>query len=158
MAEEQRVLDDDWRGWLRQLERAIRGHKRQITRTGKVVYAGSDSPAFADGRKLSFEEWGRVRALIREHDLIVVPRNACMGFGCAITLYEESVPIYPTIPPMPKKLIDITQEHLPGLPDEGRTFHAAWEEFAPFIETDRNKARAKQEGLGVIREKHHYDY
>jgi len=156
---DQQVLDDsNWRTWLRELGKDIRGRKRQITRTGRVVYPGSDTPDFAGGRKLTYEEWGLVQDLIRAHDLIVVPRNACMGFGCAITVYEERPPVYPGVPPMPKKLIDITQDQLPAGPDGPKRFDRAWDQFSVFTHTDRNKERAKREGFGEIRDKFHYEY
>lgn len=155
----QRVHGDDWRAWLAKLEHDIRGVHLQQTRTGNLVECGNDTPMGEHSRRLSFEEWGRIQALIREHDLIAVPRNACMGFGCAITLYEELEPIYPGVPPQPRKLIDITQDHLPGASREhGPRFNEAWAQFSPFTHTDRNKQRAKREGLGTIREKSHYDY
>jgi len=153
------VLGDDWKGWLRKVGVEIRGQKPQRTRKGKVVCPGSDTPAFGGGRRLTFDEWGRIQHLIRKHDLICVPRNACMGFGCAITVYEESEPVYPGVPPQPERLIDITQDQLPGASEEyGPRFKEAWEMFAPFIERDGNKERAKQEGLGDILDASHYDY
>jgi len=81
-----------------------------------------------------------------------------MGFGCAITVYEEQLPIYPGVPPMPKKLIDITQDHLPGLPITGSRFNAAWQEFSIFTHTERNMKRTLREGLGAIRDKSCYEY
>lgn len=156
---DQQVLDEsNWREWLRELQGTIRGRKPQRNKHGQIVYPGSDTPEFAGGRKLTYEEWGLVQDLIRAHDLIVVPRNACMGFGCAITVYEESEPIYPTLPPMPKRLIDITQDHLPIGPDGPKRFDRAWDQFVVFTHTDRNKERAKREGLGEIRDKFHYEY
>lgn len=158
---DQQVLGDDWRGWLRKIGVEIRGSKERMVPhyLGSRRVVGDDSPVFGGGRRLTFDEWGRIQDIIRKHDLICVPRNACMGFGCAVTIYEESEPICVGVPPQPERLIDITQDQLPGASEEhGPRFEAAWAMFAPFIERNGNKERAKREGLGDIREKSHYDY
>ena len=148
-----------WRRWLTLLEREIRGAERVMGGDGKIRWVGKDSPMLGKGRRLTFEEWGRIKHLIREHNLICIPRNACMGFGCAITIYEESEPICVGVPPMPRRLIDITRSHVPSVVDyPGPTFDEAWAEFSPFTHTDENKRRAKWERLPRIREKTHYEY
>jgi hypothetical protein len=155
------IHGDDWRGWLKKVAKEIRGSRPKRDRRGKLRDYGSDTPGRSGGRRLTFEEWWRIEQLINDQDLICIPRNACFGFGCAITLHEEEAPVCAGVPPDQELnyLIDVTQDQLPCA--EGCTpprFDVAWTLFERFTHTDRNKERAVAKGLGRIRSKDHYAY
>jgi hypothetical protein len=113
----------------------------------------------SEHRRMTVEEWFTVQSLIKTQGYVCSARNACMGFGCGMTVYAEADPVYPGVPLDPKVLIDITQNHLPMGPGQDRIrFDDAWDVFSPFTHSDSNKAKLKANRLPEARSKGHYEY
>lgn len=119
-----------------------------------------DAPEWsAESCILTAEEWEAIVEAIERLGLVVVPCNACMGFGVGIDLYEQ--PPVPGIEPL--GAIAITQNHLATAkgPDSYERKHGrgtmrldeAWETFEPLFDTERNRQLMKYHNLGEVQEK-----
>lgn len=140
----------DWRAWLRALHEAMYV-KRMDPRTRR--------PWYDERRRMTAEEWVQLQHLIREHELICSMRNANMGFGCGMTIFEPGEAIYPGVPIKPVVLCDVTKAHLPLAAGQDRTtFDEGWEAFSPFTHSEANVERLKANGLQEPRDKGYYDY
>lgn len=139
-----------WRAWLNALHEALyQRHMDPRTRR----------PWYDTLRRMTADEWLQLQHIIREHELICSMRNANMGFGCGMTIYEPGEPVYPGVPIKPTILCDVTKDHLPLPVGKDRTsFDDGWEAFSPFTHNDDNTARLKAEGLPEPKGKSHYDY
>ena len=109
-------------------------------------------------RRLTQDEWVRLKKTIVEHKLIVEMVITNMFGGVGVALYAH--PSYPGLPAEP--LLLITQDHLPGEkepePTEGLCLREAWETFSVFTHTEQNQSYLKQYGLELPRSAGHYDY
>ena len=116
--------------------------------------------SMVETRRMTPYEWIKVQGLIKEHGLVCSMRNACMGFGCAMTVYQPHIPVYPGVSRDPVMLIDITQNHLPEelLKSDRRDFFDAFEIFSVYTHNERNVKMLKAEGLPPAESRDHYDY
>lgn len=106
-------------------------------------------------RKLTFDEWGRVQAIINDEKLLTSLHNCGFGFTCGMAVYEHPTPIYPGIPLEPRRLIFLESHHLPFKEDR---FEAGWMTFSPFTHAKKNAEWLAQYGMEPPKEKVYYAY
>jgi hypothetical protein len=139
-----------WKAWLRALQESL-----WIDRVDPRLRRKWSQ----ERRRMTVEEWLQVQQLIWEHDLICSMRNACMGFGCGMAIYEATPPAYPGVPIDPEFVLFVTQEHLPLPEDRDSThFKDGWEAFSPFTHSDENTKALKANELPEPKPKVHYEY
>lgn len=114
------------------------GHKKHIFLTIK--------------RELTIDEFNKIKAIAEEHEFIVHPHNAGMGFNFSITFYAP--PTYPGLPL--EDILSIEGHHLPVGMDQ--TFNGAWAELSPLSHNKKNELLLEMFGLGPLRERKYYDY
>lgn len=147
------MVGDDWRGWLVALDEQI-----------------CDDEGY-EKKRLSEREWATLKDILTAHrdDLICEIHNACMGFGCGLTIYEVPPRVYPGADTPPDSLVEVTKNHLPlsvcdlRTPEESqlrdRTFFMdGWRAFSPFSHHPDNVARLVAHGFEPPKDMSHYDY
>lgn len=130
---------------------------------------GSDC---TEKRRLTDAEWEQLKGIMATRkDLIFELSNACMGFGCAISVGRMMYAPYPGLLNEIEWLLCVTKNHLPlsvcALRDPGehgyncndRTFFKdGWRAFSPFTHTSENAKHLKDFKREAPRPEGHYDY
>jgi len=104
-------------------------------------------------RKLTNDEFKRLKKLIRAHELPCLPGGGTFGFGFSLTVCAHSVPgIEPDV------LIRITGAHLPGIEAGQNNWGKIWDAFEPFTHSPRNRELLDFYGFEAPRERGYYEY
>lgn len=106
-------------------------------------------------RKLTDEEWDRVKAVIVEENILCQMGNADFGFNLAMYLFK--CPLYPG--PSPEWVLKVAAQHLPWWGQEKDShWNRSWEEFKQFTHSDKNTKILKFFGMEAPQPKTHYEY
>jgi hypothetical protein len=109
----------------------------------------------SESRRLTVEEWDALKAFLPESGFFTQIHNACMGFGCGMSVFSPS--IYPGTDP--EFLLTVTKDHLP-IPEgkDGTRFDDGWEAFTPFTHTPENVGILEFHEMEAPRSKSDYEY
>lgn len=133
--------DKEWLSWLND-----EIWEKHIDNTSRMVWA-------REKRKLTKAEFDRLQIIAQSHEFVIEPHNGNMGFGFALTFYEQ--PAYPGMPIKP--IFTINSTHLPQYAG-GPSFELGWEILSPFSHNPKNKSLVLLHGLPNLLEKNCYDY
>ena len=141
--------------WLKELEAELWPEEQQ--KKGRIETPhGAVQLKLEAKKRLTEEEWDRIRNVVDEEKLIVEMVGTNMFGGVGIVIYEQ-----PCQPGMDHEcVLTLTEEHLLG--DIGATGGAcsreAWGAFSELSDTEQNKAWLKQYGLRQPRPASSFDY
>ncbi|MFA4954764.1 MAG: hypothetical protein WC641_05620 [Patescibacteria group bacterium] len=141
------VLSPEDAVWLERLESEI--WKKHID----DPHNPSETTWYDETRKLTPEEFERLKMLILEYELPCEPGGGTFGFGFSLYVFNHP----PSSGMKPQGLIRITGGHLeiePGHKNWGKI----WDTFEPFTHSARNKELLAAYGMEAPRGRKHYEY
>jgi hypothetical protein len=101
-------------------------------------------------RKLTGDEWEKIKDLIDTHRLPLVMHNSGFGFSIGISIHGTD--------PC-KQLIFIDSHHLPQFDRKKyRAFEYGWKIFSPMTHDNRNREILRSFKIEKSMKKDHYDY
>lgn len=147
-------LSTEDQGWLKRLSTEIWQEHEDRMRANLSGHTWTQK-SYTEKRKLTVDEWERVKRLIRAHELPCLPDGGTFGFGFSLTVCAHSIPGV-----KPETLVRITGEHLPGMENSGHraNWGQIWETFEPFTHSPRNRELLAFYGFEEPRNREHYEY
>ena len=141
------VLSPEEQAWVKQLS----GEIWQLNESPGNVHGDNYR---TEKRKLTKEEWKRLKKLIYAHELPCLPGGGTFGFGFSLTVCSHS----PAPQVKPEPLITITGKHLPKVQPGHENWDQIWATFSPFTHAPRNIELLAFYGMEAPRERVHYEY
>jgi hypothetical protein len=131
--------------WLRELDRELWEEKWTYRRTGR--YAERVLVKNETSRRLTDDEWSRVKRIVGDYRLPVTMASTRFGFGVGMVIYgPEREWLYPGVEEesRPEAVTMISQSHLPRSEstfdgeDKRIKFDDGWRCFEPLTHAERN--------------------
>lgn len=115
-----------------------------------------------EARRLTEEEWVKVKDILDRGIYIYQMSNACMGFGCGMSVGEMHSALYPGLPEEVTWHLFITNDHLPASETTRRnqvpSFKDGWRVFSPYTHSDSNRKSLEAYKLEPPQAESHYEY
>jgi hypothetical protein len=143
-------VTEDTKAWLRALHADI-WEPRQYVRWNGQVHTVPEVK-----RKLTWEEWGQVEAILQDDRPLVEMGGTDFGFGVALEIYDDFPATYPGVKPMLVVLLSVNKNHLPG--EEVVDLDTGWALFSPHTHSAENVKHLREAGRPAPQPKGFYDY
>lgn len=150
MAQNKFALSDENERWLKGLWDEIWEKVDAHTRDN---FSGRSY--HTEKRKLTSEEWDRLKGLILDHELPCMPDSGTWGFGFSLNVFGHSDS--PNV--KPDLLVSVTGNHLPFLNHPShKDWDRIWATFEPFTHSPRNRELLMLYGFGEPGDRLDYEY